>query len=132
MRGIQFYQHKVEFRKKDKYFIRAYATHEDAGKSFDPYFTAQKMLNASKDNENWQNNYVEWWAKNDLGSVFKKMQALGYPAESDEGRIKWQQDNIGLLNGWHKEAEAYANKGQSGSRSLDYLISKKRRVQSHN
>jgi hypothetical protein len=30
----------LEFSKKDKYFIRAYATHEDAGNSYDPYFTA--------------------------------------------------------------------------------------------
>ncbi|MCE2789104.1 MAG: TonB-dependent receptor, partial [Saprospiraceae bacterium] len=66
LRGIQFYQHKVEFRKKDKYFIRAYATHEDAGKSYDPYFTAQKLIEAAGDNEAWQNSYVQWWSRNDL------------------------------------------------------------------
>ncbi|HMR87959.1 MAG TPA: carboxypeptidase-like regulatory domain-containing protein, partial [Saprospiraceae bacterium] len=37
LRGIQFFQHKLEYRKKDKFFVRAYATHEDAGDSYDPY-----------------------------------------------------------------------------------------------
>jgi iron complex outermembrane receptor protein len=109
LRGIQFFQHKLEFRKKDKFFIRAYATHEDAGDSYDPYFTAQKLIEAAGDNEAWQNAYVQWWSKNDLGNVFKKMKDMGYPSGSRDAQIKWQQDNAGLLNGWHESAAAYAN-----------------------
>ncbi len=109
LRGIQFYQHKVEFRKKDKYFIRAYATHEDAGKSYDPYFTAQKLIEAAGDNEAWQNSYVQWWSRNDLGNVFKKMKEMGYPADNTDAQIQWQQDNSDKLLEWHNLAAAYAN-----------------------
>ena len=37
LRNILFFQNRLELRKKDKYFLRAYATNEDAGNSFDPY-----------------------------------------------------------------------------------------------
>ena len=36
LRDIEFYQHRVELRKKNKWFIRAYRTSEDAGNSYDP------------------------------------------------------------------------------------------------
>lgn len=109
LQGIQFYQQKIEFRKKDKFFIRAYVTNEDAGSSYDPYFTAQKLLEASGENEAWQNSYVQWWSRNDLGAVFKKMKDLGYPADNFDAQIKWQQDNKDKLDEWHQMATAYAN-----------------------
>ncbi len=43
LRGIKFFQNRIEIRKKDKYFLRAYATNEDAGSSYDPYFTALRL-----------------------------------------------------------------------------------------
>lgn len=122
LRGIQFYQHKVEFRKRDKYFIRAYLTHEDAGKSFDPYFTAQKMLEAASSNDNWRNGYEEWWNKNALGHVFKQMQAAGYPADSQEAQIQWQRDHKEQLIEWHRQAEEYANKANRSRQSLDFFV----------
>ncbi len=109
LRDIQFYQNKIEFRKKDKYFIRAYSTNEDAGNSYDPYFTALKMQEAAKTNEQWSLSYQEWWVRNDQGAVFKKMKELGYPAESSEAQIKWQQDNADLMLQWHQQATEYAN-----------------------
>lgn len=121
LRGIQFYQQRLEYRKKDKFFIRAYATNEDAGNSYDPYFTAQKLLEASGTNENWQNAYVNWWSRNDLGSVFKKMKDLGYPADSEEARIKWQQDHKDLLDEWHKQASEYANTQNSTYKTQDFF-----------
>ncbi|MBK8346286.1 MAG: TonB-dependent receptor [Saprospiraceae bacterium] len=118
--GIQFYQQKIEFRKKDKYFIRAYATNEDAGNSYDPYFTAQKMLEASGENEAWQNSYVQWWSRNDLGAVWKKMKDMGYPADGFDAQIKWQQDHKDLLDEWHKEATQYANTGNKTFNTQNY------------
>jgi iron complex outermembrane recepter protein len=109
LRDIQFYQNKIEFRKRDKYFIRAYATNEDAGNSYDPYFTALKMQQAAKSDEAWSQSYQEWWVRNDKGAVFKKMQELGYPSDNQANQIKWQQDNAGLLAEWHKKASDYAN-----------------------
>lgn len=122
LRGIQFFQHKIEFRKKDKFFIRAYATHEDAGDSYDPYFTAQKMLEAAGKNESWRNSYEEWWTRNALGAVFNKMKALGYPnTDVQNDQIQWQIDNKEKLIEWHKMAEDYANKSNKTHKTLDYF-----------
>ena len=43
LKNIFFFQNRLEFRKKDKYFIRTYMTKEDAGDSYDPYFTALRL-----------------------------------------------------------------------------------------
>jgi iron complex outermembrane recepter protein len=109
LRDIQFYQNKIEFRKRDKFFIRAYATNEDAGNSYDPYFTALKMQQAAKGDESWSQSYQEWWVRNDKGAIFKKMQAAGYPSTNQADQIKWQQDNANLLADWHRQASDYAN-----------------------
>ncbi|MBK8548207.1 MAG: TonB-dependent receptor [Saprospiraceae bacterium] len=103
LRGIQFYQHKIEFRKKDKFFIRAYATHEDAGDSYDPYFTAQKMIEASGSNDSWQRSYEDYWTQN---KVSKQLQDMGM---SFDNLQQWQRDNKEILAQFHKEAQEYAN-----------------------
>lgn len=103
LRGIQFYQHKLEFRKKDRYFIRAYATHEDAGDSYDPYFTAQKMVEASASNDQWQRAYEDWWVQN---RIFNQMVNLGMTPENVG---EWQQENRSLLEEWHAQAQDFAS-----------------------
>jgi iron complex outermembrane receptor protein len=103
LRGIQFYQHKIEFRKKDKFFIRAYATHEDAGDSYDPYFTAQKMIEASGSNDSWQRAYEDYWTQN---KVSKQLQDMGM---SFDNLQQWQRNNKEILAQFHKEAQEYAN-----------------------
>jgi len=115
--GIQFFQHKLEYTKKDKFFIRAYATHEDAGNSYDPYFTAQKLQEASKTNEQWLNSYEEWWVRNNLGAVFKDMKLQGYPEDGTQAQIQWQNDNQGQMSGWHREAAIYADKANPSDRT---------------
>jgi iron complex outermembrane receptor protein len=122
LRGIQFYQHRVEFRKKDKFFIRAYATHEDAGDSYDPYFTAQKLLESAGTNEAWQNAYTSWWSRNNLGNVFNQMKQLGYPSELTLAQIKWQQDNREKLLDWHNKAAEFANKENQAFNLKDLYV----------
>src|SRR5690606_444116 len=46
--GIFFWQGKMEVSKKDKFFLRAYITEEDAGKSYDAYATALQLQTAAK------------------------------------------------------------------------------------
>ena len=53
LRNILFFQNRIEFRKRDKWFVRVYATNENAGDSYDPYFTALKLQEAAKPNETW-------------------------------------------------------------------------------
>ncbi|MCC6279404.1 MAG: TonB-dependent receptor [Saprospiraceae bacterium] len=122
LRGIQFYQNRIELRKKDKYFIRLYSTNEDAGRSYDPYFTSLKMLEASKTNQQWQQDYEFWWVRNDLGAVFNKMKAAGYgPPDNFNALQQWQQDNIATLTDYHQQAQAYANLANASSNTVPYF-----------
>ncbi len=121
LRNILFFQNRLEFRKKDKFFIRAYATNEDAGNSYDPYFTALQMQSASKTLEAWNQAYEDWWTKNNLGNVFNRMKEKGYMFDSNvENMLQWQRDNADWLSQQHKLAEAYAN-GRSDSDEIPFF-----------
>ena len=54
LKNIQFWQNKVEISQKDKFFIRAYRTKENAGDSYDAVFTALKLQNYNHDLLNFQ------------------------------------------------------------------------------
>ncbi len=56
-----FLQNRVELRKDDKWFIRAYSTHEDAGNSYDAYFTALRMQDSIASNQFYSNYYRTFW-----------------------------------------------------------------------
>lgn len=110
LRDINFFQHRIELRKKDKYFIRAYSTHEDAGDSYDPYFTALKIQEFAQSDEQWLSTYRNWWTSNSLGNVNNRMIELGYPATGErEAQILWQQQYADSLAVWHSMAADYAN-----------------------
>ncbi len=122
LRGIHFFQNRIELRQRDKFFIRLYATNEDAGKSYDPYFTALKLQEAAKTNEKWSQDYSKWWVQNQLGGVFNKMKAMGYgPADNTAALIQWQRDHIEQMTQWHTEAEAYANLGSAVNGTVDFF-----------
>lgn len=61
LKGIKFFQGKLELQKPDKFFLRAYTTTEDAGESYDAYFTALLLQQSVKDFRNWTNNYTIHW-----------------------------------------------------------------------
>ena len=61
LKDILFYQNRVELRKEGKYFIRAYATNEDAGNSYDAYATALLLQKAAKSDAVWAKDYAENW-----------------------------------------------------------------------
>ena len=61
LKNIQFFQHRLELRKQDDYFLRFYATHEDAGDSYDPYFTALQLQESAKENNLWRTDYINYW-----------------------------------------------------------------------
>jgi len=122
LRGIKFYQNRLELRKRDQYFLRLYSTNEDAGRSYDPYFTALKLQQASQTNEEWQAAYEYWWVRNDLGAVFNNMKAAGYgPPDDFNGLLQWQRDNAALLADYHQQAQAYANAGNPSTNSVDFF-----------
>ena len=115
LKNIQFYQHRIELKKKDKYFLRAYMTHEDAGDSYDPYFTAIKIQQQAKDDFTFTTDYANYWGIN-INPLIKNRE--GYPNVLDylgdpEGfalAINAFLATIqGDLPGYHAEALAAAN-----------------------
>jgi len=62
LKNIQFWQNKLEISQKDKFFIRAYRTSEDAGDSYDAVFTAIRLQEYNRiDNETWYAKYKANW-----------------------------------------------------------------------
>lgn len=116
LRGIQFFQNRLEFTKRNKFFIRAYATHEDAGDSFDPYFTALKLQESAKDNNRWAQDYSFFWNR----FVTPEAANLGYPQLVYDPQLQrftfdydaaelWLANNQDLLRSWHAQATESAN-----------------------
>jgi len=132
LRNIQFYQARLELRKPDKYFLRAYTTWEDAGDSYDPYFTALTLLERSKSNSNFQNDYTRYWKNN----IFDQMVENGYPQTQisfdpetglpiitfdEEAARQWLQDNEDMLTEWHTETADAANSGGGVTGGQDFF-----------
>lgn len=75
LNGVLFFQNRVEWIGK-KGFLRAYATHENAGKTYDVVLTALLMQQAAIKNEDWGQSYSSYWQQ----YVGKKVKALpGFP-----------------------------------------------------
>lgn len=105
LKDIQFFQNKLELAKKDKWFIRTYSTNEDAGNSYDAYFTALRMQDLSQRSDQWSNLYAELFKFNYSGQV---RQLPGYPDENlplDEYERQmaiFTQANLGALTEFHR------------------------------
>jgi outer membrane receptor protein involved in Fe transport len=119
LRNITFLQNRLEFQKKDKYFLRFYSTHEDAGDSYDPYFTALRLQDSAKTDNVWSQDYTRYWQQQ---GIVGQMQENGYPKpfidftqnppqlvfDSDSAML-WIANNPELLAMWHAQAAAFAN-----------------------
>ncbi|MBL0007265.1 MAG: TonB-dependent receptor [Saprospiraceae bacterium] len=119
LKDILFFQNRIEFRKRDKYFIRAYATNENAGSSYDPYFTALRLQEQTKSPTDWATDYRRFWKG--VANYPKEMRELGYPVPVYDpvtgntvnfdvaGAEQWLVNYNDSLTVWHSMAEAYAN-----------------------
>ncbi|MCC6385024.1 MAG: TonB-dependent receptor [Bacteroidia bacterium] len=124
LKDILFFQNRLEIKKEDRWFIRAYSTHEDAGKSYDAFFTALLLQRSAKPDRNftvdyWQQDYVNYWQS----SVVTKLKNLpGFPSQPPPSCIgpcytEWIASiNQFLTNNYydtlvyyHSLAAAYAN-----------------------
>lgn len=61
LKDIRFFQNRIEFRQKDKFFIRFYATNEDAGNSYDAVVAAFRMRDMSMNQAQWNTTYFQNW-----------------------------------------------------------------------
>ncbi len=127
LRNIKFYQHKIELKKLDKYFLRLYATHEDAGDSYDPFFTALKLQEAAKDDTEWNTSYLNYWSLN-VEPVIKNLE--GFPKISDypgdPAGYQMAIDNFLLdypdsLQVWHERAREASNQGIAAFETEDFF-----------
>ena len=137
LKNIEFYQHRVELRKKNKWFIRAYRTNEDAGDSYDPYATALKLQDSTRNHENWARVYGQYWTDSiadqieptypnleilywdsvftDDGNFLYAIPVAGIP---DGAEDQWYVDNQDNLTYWHSQVEEWTNTGYADLASV--------------
>ena len=127
LKDLQIQQHVAEISKKDKFFVRAFHTKEDAGKSYDAVFTALLLQQDAKADADWNKDYENYWVRNIVG----KVNGLpGYPDPNNpmytglwfgdtrdsiynvaDAVLLQFQDSLAL---WHQQAREFAD-GQGGS-----------------
>ncbi|TVR87918.1 MAG: TonB-dependent receptor [Saprospirales bacterium] len=125
LKNIQFFQSVLEFSQRDRYFIRGYYTLTDAGDSYDPYFTALRLQDRAKRNQQWARDYSNFWTgsngprrwMNDLG--YPQLEIISTnPLETSfdrEAAEQWLVDYRDSLAVWHQLAGEIADKaGQGG------------------
>ena len=132
LKDIFFMQQRIELRKKNSFFIRLYSTSENAGKSYDPYFTAMKLQEKARDNETWMSVYNRYWAER----IVPRMKALNYPGlelnpnwpgpavdpfflqyynpYDTTGQQLWMSLYQDSLVSWHSWVEQLTNTGNAG------------------
>lgn len=121
LKGIQFLQNQVEVGKKDKWFIRAYSTHEDAGQSYDIVTAGVRLVESTMNtdingNDSWFTRYRTNWGGRDYTRKLRQFE--GYPdiadyefndtlwaAAFDEWIIQYQ-DTIAR---WHNQLRSELN-----------------------
>jgi iron complex outermembrane receptor protein len=92
LKDISFYQNRVEIRKQDKFFLRAYSTNEDAGKSYDAFFTALILQQEAKSDADWQRDYSRYWFQNFKNKI------LAYPDFPQQGDYPTFNDYKDAIN----------------------------------
>jgi len=126
LKDIQFLQNKVDIGKKGKWFIRAYATHEDAGNSYDIVTTGVRMTESTilsdvNGNDNWLTRYRTIWGGRDYTRQLEGFE--GYPDistfENDtlwaEALDEWLVQYQDTLKAWHTQLRSDLNEdGRAG------------------
>lgn len=137
LRDIEFYQHRVELRKKGDWFLRAYRTSEDAGNSYDPYATALRMQDSLRSDNDYAKVYRRFWVDSiapQIDATYPVLEIIrydtlwiippdlytlipvaGYPEGSEEA---WYDANGQNLQDWHGQVEQWANNGTAGFADL--------------
>lgn len=116
LKGILFQQHKFEIAKPNKFFIRAYTTWEDAGKSYDAVLTAKLLQESVKSGTDWGQDYQSQWSKYYQDKVWD---LPGFPDEAvwDEADYATADSLMAVyadsLNKWHQECRDYADTSSS-------------------
>ncbi len=126
LKNILFFQNRIELVKKDKYFIRAYATNENSGDSYDAVYTALLLQNQAKTDADWGKDYRNFWAgavpSNTPNWVPGGMKGLvkalpGFPTQGGPPNYYYDYGmadaviaaNPASMNLWHSYARGFAD-----------------------
>jgi iron complex outermembrane receptor protein len=128
LKNIQFFQHRIELQKRDKYFLRAYVTHEDAGDSYDPYFTALLLQENAKEDPDWLADYLNFWQSDavpELRSIEGFPRLIDYLGRPDDYRAAVDDflirpDVQDVLTTYHGLAQERAAQGNPISGTQDF------------
>ncbi len=126
LKDITFYQNRIELRQKDKFFVRAYATNEDAGNSYDAVFTAFRLQDQVKPNDTWSTEYRNFWGGlsstnpyyiGKPGGIRGMVKSLeGFPPQTFPYNYQRADSilaaNLDTLTYWHGLARNYADNYQ--------------------
>ena len=126
LKDILFFQNRIEIRKKDDFFVRAYATNEDAGNSYDAVLTAFLLQDAAAEDWDWSERYRQYWSSNivdqvrDLDQNISWTPQIGVPFDIDaiDSVVAANPDSMGV---WHQQASDYANQAYSNWGMSDYF-----------
>lgn len=123
LKDILFFQNRIEIKKADKYFIRAYSTNEDAGNSYDAVTTAILLQNRSKSNAEWGDKaYRNYYAANIVPLVkglrdFPKVGPFISPGNPNNFYYDYaaadavMDANSASMQEWHNRARNQADNG---------------------
>jgi len=117
LEDVRFYAARLEYSKRDKFFLRAYMTHDEAGNTYNPFVTALKLNELqSMDAETYAAQYTNLWISN-FGF---KAQQMGFPRlVFKDGKPFFDTDaqeaffadpiNQDSLASWHRQTQALIN-----------------------
>jgi iron complex outermembrane recepter protein len=94
LKDISFFQNRIEINKADKFFVRVYSTHEDAGKSYDAFTTGLLLQSYSKPDSKWAQDYINYYHNNFTNKV---RQLPGFPQPGD---YPTYTDYVNSINPW--------------------------------
>ncbi len=135
LNDIKFYQNVVELKKKDKFFVRAYSTNENAGDSYDAVLTAFRMNNAIVDDATWNNTYKTTYKNLKYGDATLALTGLYSQTDfpnltADEWFAGPYMDSLqkhnSAISGWHSFVRETVNDGifqkpEPGTAAFDSL-----------
>lgn len=126
LKGLEFFQNRIEFRQKDKFFIRFYETHEDAGRTYDAVATARSLQNMHMSDIDWSKEYGTYWREEIYPQILEipgwvnidsiDILAPGVYEQWYDDMNALLENNAELLQEYHNQTEEYVNSivGQQG------------------
>jgi len=132
LKDIRFFQNKLEIKKDKDFFLRFYATHENAGNSYDAVLTAFQLQNSAATDEDFHELYKRYWSnyitpkvKNLNPSVnwepyFDPVTQTPYPVSIPDIFNLIENIPNDSLELWHNYASNYANSGDASKGTSDF------------